>query len=167
MKTVIYRQAGAALLVSLLFLIVLTILSLSAMNLSITEQQMSANTQYKMEALQQAQSVVDATLTEPTPTDNRFRVLGSAGYTICDQNRTGCDQTFTLSGPVNDGAAVTSDIVRLDPNTLPAPRGIDTSADKYHVALFRVDGKYDNSTNGYGRSNVSQGYLVLVPKGGQ
>ena len=53
------KQQGVALFVSLMFLIIITILSLSAMNSSIMEQKMSSNNQHSMEALQYAQSIQD------------------------------------------------------------------------------------------------------------
>lgn len=165
----IYYQSGATLIVSLLLLIIITILSLSAMNSSVMEQKMAANEQHQREAFEMSQSVIEATINSTT----NFKVIGSAGYRTCYDNHdtpvlTGCDATYNVDSNFDNNTVITGkitgEIKRLAPETIPAPRGIDTSLDKYDVAVFQVNGSYDNSSSGFGRSSVAQGFMVLVPK---
>jgi len=160
----------------MIFMIILTVLTLSSMNNSVMEQKITANEQYAMEAFESAQSVVDATLDSP----GSIKVLSDTNVRICypasvSSSDASCTQTYDLSARFSsiDGdnnafsSKITGKIIRLDPETLPAPRGLETSADKYDVALFEIEGTFNNSAEGYGRSTVGQGYIVLVPKSGQ
>lgn len=162
-----YYQSGATLIVSLLLLVIITILSLSAMNSSVMEQKMAANEQYQREAFELSQSVVEATINSTT----NFKVIGTAGYRVCYDNPDvlpACDAVYNVDSSFDNNAditgKITGEIIRLAPETIPAPRGIDTSLDKYDVALFQVNGSYDNSSSGFGQSSVAQGFMVLVPK---
>ena len=59
-----HRQRGAALLVGLIFLLVLTLMGVSSMSTARLEQKMVANTQFSDWAFQAAESGIQATLTE-------------------------------------------------------------------------------------------------------
>ena len=164
------KQKGTALFITLVFLVIITLLSLSAMNSSVMEQKMSANFQYNLEAFETAQSVVDSTL----ESSGSFKVTEDIDDSHC-HNIDNCDDTYNLDGDftgnINGDASIASKlkgiITRTDAGSVPVPRGIDTSADKFNAAMFEVMGTYDDTANGYGQSTIVQGNLVLVPKSGQ
>ena len=158
------RQGGAALVVALLILIVITLLSLSAMRTGALEVRMAANQQERIEAFQTAQAAVDAVLVDP----HNFPVVGVAGYSVCTANVTGCDQsTITLPSqhPFNTGGVVNKvRILRPDPELGLPPRGMGTSVDKFGSARFVIESQ---ATSGKGQAQIGQGYMILVPLGSQ
>lgn len=56
------RQAGATLIVALIFLVVLTIAGISAMQFSTLEERMASNSQFRNETFQQTQSSIQSNL---------------------------------------------------------------------------------------------------------
>ena len=74
------RQRGAILMVSLVFLLLMTIVAISAMKTGIFELLMSSNEQARIEAFQRAQSIMDDIFSEP---DN-IPVAGKIGDRFCD-----------------------------------------------------------------------------------
>lgn len=65
---IISLQRGSALLVSLVFLVILTVLGLSVMNTSHLEMKMAANAQFGNQAFQAAESAIDSVMRIPKPT---------------------------------------------------------------------------------------------------
>lgn len=61
-------QRGSALLVSLVFLVILTVLGLSVMNTSHLEMKMAANAQFGNQAFQAAESAIDTVMRIPRAT---------------------------------------------------------------------------------------------------
>jgi type IV pilus assembly PilX-like protein len=169
-------QCGAALIVALLILVVITVLSIAAMRNSTMQLRMASNEQLRTEAFQTAQAAVDyviAIRSDPVSPVDSFPVIGGAGYTICTTNYvpacTYTEYSVTLSGgvfPVDSlGNKINQvKIERLSPDLRPPPRGTETSLDKYDVAAFSVDSRFDRSAEGMGKSELIQGFIVLVPK---
>jgi hypothetical protein len=155
-------QRGAALVTGLVLLVVITLLTITAMRASTLELRMASNEQERTGAFESAQSTVEAVLTDPS----NFPVTGTIGFRLCTTNVEGCDRDIILpDGPfTEDNAAI---VTRLAPDIAPPPRGLETSSDKFAAAFFSVDGQFDASGAGGGTANVVQGYLVLVPKSGQ
>jgi hypothetical protein len=156
-------QRGAALVTGLVLLVIITLLTITAMRASTLELRMASNEQERTAAFDSAQSAVEAVLTDPT----NFQVTGTVGSTICTEN-VGCERKIIVlpSGdPFTDDHAVI--VTRLAPDMAPPPRNLETSADKFAAAFFSVDGEFDASAAGGGNANVVQGYLVMVPKSGQ
>jgi hypothetical protein len=163
-------QNGAALIVALLFLVIVTLISMSNMRTTTLELQMAGSHQLQMEAVERAQSVVDGTLDQTT----NFVVIGGAGYTNCTVNLPSADcdeQTLTLpsaapfQSTVTD--AVSAKVVRLSPDVIRPPRGLGSSITAFDAATYAVRGHYDETSLGFGRAEVVQGYMMLVPKGVQ
>lgn len=165
-------QRGAALFTALMFLIVLTLISLAAMRSSTLEMRMASNDEARLSAFQRTQAVIDATIGEP---DN-VQVIGSVGRRVC----TGAGADDTPDGATCDeyGIALASDaydadvadgtikvaVTRLSPAEAPAPRTLGTSAAAYSVANFKVDALFDGSDDGLGRGRIVEGVMVLISK---
>ena len=95
------RQQGAALVVGMVLLMVLTVLAISGMNTATTELALAQNTQYFENAFQAAESGIEEALSRPdTDWD-----LTAAGVTIPRRNVTATATVettvvFQVAGPV-------------------------------------------------------------------
>ncbi len=165
-------QQGAALFTALMFLVVLTLISLAAMRSSTLEMRMATNDEARLTAFQRTQAIVDATVAE---TDN-VKVIGAVGRRTCTGSAASdtpdglaCDvYGVDLAGDdfdtdVDDGIVKVA-VTRLSPAESPAPRSIGTSAAVYSVATFKVDALYDGTDDGLGRGRIVEGVMVLVSK---
>ncbi len=159
------KQDGAALITALIFLIVITLLSLSAMRTSTLELKMAGNQQSQVMAFENAQAMVDATIADSSNTP----VTGDVGNTFCTSNVTGCtSNNIALTGTnfatdIANGLDETVKVTRLAPLLGPAPRGLETSADKFSAAKFSVESNYNLSDQGLGTAGIAEGIIVLVP----
>lgn len=142
------QQQGAALLVALSFLVVITLISLSAMRSSTTELRLASNNEEQMAALQVAQAAVDSALSNP---DN-FVVTGDEGSVNTNITISGVTEFTHATMSLTEGAT-----------TLP-PRGLGVSADKFQATMFDVDASYDNVAGGRGQAGIGQGMVLLIPK---
>ena len=159
------RQQGAILVVALMFLIAITLLTLSSMRATNIGLYMAQNEESRIAAEQAAQALADAIVANPSATP----VYGMQGFTACTAGQTGCDRyDLPVGDPVLE-AAIASDhisarVERVGPIFRPPPRVVESSIDKFTSAGFRVTTTYDRMDEGLGRQQVSQGVLVLVPK---
>lgn len=157
-------RIGAALVTVLLLLVAITLVALSSLRSSALELRMAGNEQERMEAFQTAQAAVDRIFAGAAG----LPLAGGPGYTLCTANLSGCDApSLRLAGPPFSPTADAVRVTRLAPAALPPPRGLESSADRFAVASFRLDGRHDGSTAGGGRAEVHQGYLRLFPLGEQ
>jgi hypothetical protein len=146
----IRKQQGAALLVALSFLVVITLISLTAMRSSTTELRLASNNEERASAEQVAQSAVDSAISNPT----NLIVSGVVGKT---------NKTISLS--VSDVAEfVDATILVTEGQTANPPRGLGVSADKFQGTIFHVDGSYNGVGSGRGQSFIGQGVVLLSPK---
>jgi type II secretory pathway pseudopilin PulG len=179
MKPVAKVQRGAALVVALLILIVITVLSIAAMRNSTMQLRMAINEQQRGEAFQSAQAAIEHVVAKAKDQVGRgkyFPVIGTTGYKICTANVSGCNAypdpppvpttspQCPPSTPPPFCAANSVKIERLEPDLRPPPRGTETSIDKYDVATFGIDSRFDKSSQGQGQAELIQGFIVLVPK---
>lgn len=158
------RQHGVVLVSALILLVIITLLSMSAMRVSITELRMASNQEAAVLSFQASQALSDAIIdaVESTP------VRGDPGFTICTGTGAGCNiENFRLpSGIFNDQlntGVMDGVITRLSPALRPPPRGIGSSADKFSAAAFSIRSTFDQTDQGLGRDTVVEGVLVLVP----
>ncbi|MCH9025618.1 MAG: hypothetical protein IIA05_00700 [Proteobacteria bacterium] len=157
-------QRGVILVSSLILLVIITLLSMSAMRVSITELRMAGNQETAVTAFQATQALSDAIIdaTASTP------VIGDPGYTICTGTGVNCDRenwrlpNGMFTDQMNAGV-MNSVIVRLAPALRPPPRGIGSSADKFSAAAFSITSTFDMADQGLGRDTVVEGVLILVP----
>lgn len=158
------RQDGVALAISMILLVVITLLGLSAVRFTVNDLKIASNEQVRVTAAQASQSVVDATVADSGNTP----VIGGIGYKSCTSSVANCDQN-TVVLPNNylaadvSGGHVTAEVERLAPLLGPPPRGIGSSLAKFSAAYFAVGAVYDKLDSGQGKSAVDQGVVVLVP----
>ena len=158
------RQAGAILIVTMVFLVAISLLTVSSMQASNIGLFMAHNEESRIAAEQGAQALADAIVSNPSATP----VVGGAGFTICTAGESGCDQ-FDL--PVENSALATAisngymraRVQREGPLTRPPPRAVESSIDKFTSASFEVTTTFDRTDESLGKQVISEGVLVLVP----
>jgi len=163
------KNKGAALVTSLVLLLALTMVSLSAIQTSSVQVQISGNDAATLEADQYAQSVVDAVIEDPT----NFVVGASSGFTVCAATASDCNQVsiplkdtmFTsLQGGVNDTTGVQAKVKLVKTGTAPRLGAKASSATAFSGAYFAINGSYNETSNDGGRSRVVQGFVMIYPK---
>jgi len=165
LQTPIRPQQGAILMTALLFLVTITLLTLSSMRSSNIGLHLAQNEESHATAGQAAQALVDAIVASPASTP----VVGGTGYSACTPGETGCDSNDLPVPNATLAAEVAADHIqaRVDRvGTLfrPPPRSVETSIDKFTSASFRVVTTYDRIDDGLGQEKITGGVLVLVPK---
>ena len=159
------KQSGAILVIALMFLVAITLFTVSSMRSSKIGLQMAQNEESRISAVQAAQALADAIVANPASTP----VIGKTGYTACTAGQANCDRTDL---PVNNDAlydAVASNhisarVERIGAVFRPPPRVVESSIDKFTSASFKVTTEYDRVDEGLGRQQITEGVLVLVPK---
>lgn len=158
------RQNGAILVITLLFLVTISLLTVSSMQASNIGLFMAQNEESRIVAAQGAQALADAIVSNPSATP----VVGGVGFTICTAGEQGCNQ-FNL--PVENSTLATAianghmraRVQREGPLTRPPPRSVESSIDKFTSASFEVTTTYDRTDESLGKQQISEGVLVLVP----
>ena len=161
----IRRQRGAILMIALVFLVTITLLTISSMRSTNMGLFLAQNEESRIAAEQIAQALADAIVASPASTP----VVGMSGYTACTAGESGCDSNDL---PVSDptlAAKVAADhiqarVERTGALFRPPPRAVETSIDKFATASFRVVTTFDRVDEGLGRRQVTEGVLVLIPK---
>ncbi len=158
------RQSGVILVTSLVFLIAVTLLTIASMRSSNIGLHMAQNEESRTIATQGAQALADAIVSDPNTTP----VIGEPGYTICTSTVYNCDRyDLTMTNPImaeyTASGVVSARVERMFPALRPAPRGVESSIDKFVGASFQVTSTYDRVAEGLGRQTIVEGILVLVP----
>jgi len=158
------RQRGGVLITAAIFLIVLGLMGLAAMQTSRLELRMSGNEELRLNAHQVAQSLIDAVVATPAMTP----VIGGAGYTLCTPGGADCDRESLFMPAAEMQQEVSANhlsgrAVMTAPTNSPPPRGLGYSADKFAATAFEVSSTYDRADEGLGRSDVTQGLIILTP----
>jgi hypothetical protein len=161
-----HKQRGAALIVSLIILLIVTIIAVTAVRMSNVNLRSALNEEFRVEAFQQAQSIVDALVSIPTNTP----VSGNAGVKYCLPGDNTCPtnrQVITL--PTDQFATdlasgkVTAQVERLFPPFSAPPLGY--SARCFQSARFSAQGTLDRSEDGQGRTTIHEGIVLPVQTG--
>lgn len=152
-------------MVALVFLIAITLLSMSSMKSSNIGLFMAQNEESRITAEQGAQALADAIVANPASTP----VVGLTGFKFCTAGISQCDR--------NDLPVVNAELAyeiatnhmyasveRLGLEFTPPPRVTESSIDKFTSASFTVVTTYDRVDEGRGRQQITEGVLVLVPK---
>ena len=160
-----HRQRGAILVIALMFLVAITLYTISSMRSSNIGLFMAQNEESRVTAEQAAQALADAIVATPASTP----VVGDSGYTACTAGEAGCNRNdLPVTDPVLAYAVANNHIKARVERTgtifRPPPRVVETSIDKFTSASFRVTTTYDRVDEGLGREQVTEGVLVLVPK---
>lgn len=145
--TIVARQRGAALVIGLILLLVLTLLAVSGMSTSTLELQMTGNQQFSQNAFQAAETGID-------------RALGSGNYTTVAPTVVG---NTSLSGSTDVFNSTTT--FNSDNGVTPVPAGgfslgVSTGFQAYHFDI--------TSTGAAGRGATStntQSFYIVGPGG--
>jgi Tfp pilus assembly protein PilX len=159
------KQRGAILVISLIFLVAISLLAVSNMGSSSIGLHMAQNEESRIIAEQGAQALADAIISDTGTTP----VTGASGFTICTAGETGCDRvdlpvsnTYLQSAIAN--GHISARVQRMGADFGPPPRAVESSIDKFTSASFEVITTYDRVDETLGRQQVTEGVLVLVPK---
>lgn len=132
------RQRGAALIIGLLLLLVLTVFAISGMSSATLDLALAGNTQYAENAFQAAESAIEAELT--------------IGQATPDTPR---NNAFWFGVGTNATTNVAFDATRLAP---PGYSMTEYQSDHYRINATGTANKNASSTN-------EQGFYVVVPSG--
>jgi PilX N-terminal len=158
-------QTGATLATALIFLVVISLLSVTSIRSGTMGVRMSQNEEARFAAIQAAQALTEAIVASPASTP----VIGGAGFSICTVGEPGCN-LYTIVAPVGyvaDQVAagnLSSRVERLTPPEKPPPRVLESSIDKFSAGSFQVIATFDRTDEQLGRAQLVEGLLVLVPK---
>jgi len=160
-------EQGSVLIISLVFLLILSLGATTSMRISTLELWMAGNEATRVATTELTQSIVDEVVGNP----NNLIVSGGVGFVNCTTNVTGCAENgVTIDTnllPVAEANKAQVIVERLAPALTPAPRGINSSADAFFAARFQIDTTYDGTIDNEGRAGIVQGVLILVPRGTQ
>ena len=155
-------QSGTILVIALVFLGVITLLSMSSMRGSTTGIHLAQNEEARFAGIQEAQALTEAIISDPETTP----VVGGAGFSICTAAEPDCDLYEVPLPAYLENAVVlghlSARIERLSPPTKPPPRAVESSIDKFSAASFQISATYDRSVEGLGRVKLAEGIIVLV-----
>jgi hypothetical protein len=161
-------QAGATLIVALLFLLLITLVAATGAETSTLQLQMAGNEQSRVEAQQRSLAILDAIIDD----SGNAPVVGNIGFKICDQSSTdtSCDlNVITLDAAVTtlpSGVDVDYFVTRVGPLEIDAPTMSEaevSSASAYKLARQEVTASIDGVEERLGISNVVQGVNVRIP----
>ena len=103
------NQQGAVLITALVFLVIMTLLALSAMNTTTLEEKMAANSQEINRAFQASETGLDIMMSDTAAFDTRYTV---------DQDGTGSTSDFAATYSIGAyGATLTANSVYLQETT--------------------------------------------------
>jgi Tfp pilus assembly protein PilX len=165
MVTTRNRQGGAILVIALMFLVAITLFTISSMRSGNIGLFMAQNEESRIAAEQAAQALADAVVATPASTP----VTGMTGYTACTPGQKNCTRTdLPVTNPELASAVaanhISARVERTGTIFRPPPRAVQTSIDKFSSASFRVVTTFDRVDEGLGHEQVTEGVLVLVPK---
>ena len=163
--TSMQKQSGAILVIALIFLVAITLITISSMRSSKIGLHMAQNEESRITAVQAAQALADAIVANPASTP----VVGTTGYTSCTTGQSGCNRDDLVVNNDALSSAVASNYIsarveRTGNVFSPPPRIVESSIDKFTSASFKVITEYDRADEGLGRQQITEGVLVLVPK---
>lgn len=166
-------QHGFALLVALIFLVILTLLSVTAMRTSTMELNMATNEQEQRLGFDSAQSAIDAVLAS-----NQLTVTSpGAVYCYGFGATPNCGGTASNTNLLTNAGAGTDNFVRATLDSIGScPRSIATSARGAsslrttstgggatgNCAYFSVQSVYDATAKRGGRVETQQGYVKFI-----
>ena len=160
-----HQQRGAVLVVALMFLVAITLLTISSMRSSNIGLHMAQNEESRIAAIQSAQALADVIVANPAATP----VVGKSGFTACTPGQAECDRNnLPISDPTLAGDVanyhLSARVVRTGGTFQPPPRAVESSIDKFTSASFQVTTTFDRVDEGLGRQQITEGIMVLVPK---
>ena len=169
-RTTRFKNKGVVLLLAMVFLLLLAILSATAMQTGILEFRMVGNEQFQEEAFQAAQAIVSAI----SSNGDNFPEASEVGATICKvgDSSPACHETVYItldSGleTVPPGVEVAYRVERVGPLYLPelpvrlAQTSVSSSL-AYNAAVFETQVRIDGTGVNLGVAELAQGVALLV-----
>lgn len=162
------REQGAVLLISLVFLLLLSIVAVTTMRINTLELLMSGNEQSKVEAFQKAQAIVESIDSD----ESNFSVQGESGYMICSgvHAETGGDcktndlliNDASTTAVLNDADYYEYDVMELYTGAVPrlSEQWATGSGD---ATIWDIRGYYDDRANKRGESEIVLGSMKVYP----
>ena len=159
------KQRGAILVIALMFLMAITLFTISSMRSSKIGLLMAQNEESRIAAVQAAQALADAIVANPASTP----VIGTTGFTSCTAGVYNCSRNdLPVENDILSSAVasnyISARVERTGNVFRPPPRRVESSIDKFTSASFTVTTEYDRVDEGLGRQQITEGVLVLVPK---
>ncbi|NNF52108.1 MAG: hypothetical protein HKN59_06690 [Gammaproteobacteria bacterium] len=157
------KQKGAALFVSLMLLLVITLISVSALRTSHLELKMAGNQESSLSSFMSAQALADAIVATPA----NVPVIGNPGFTICTAKEAGCNRntiSFANGLFASDLSKGSLGAVVTRGEEIPIPRSLSTSVEKFGGVQYTIQASFDRSVDNLGRTQVVEGMLVLIPR---
>jgi hypothetical protein len=160
----IRKQDGAVLMISAVMIVVIGMLTISLMGMSRLQVRMSNNEEARLNALQSAQSSNEAIIGNPSTTP----VIGGAGYKLCTENVSPCDQETLVMPTTEMTELITKGMLwavafRGDPEFRNPPRGAGWSIDKFTSTTFTIESTFDATKHGLGIAEIEEGLVVMLP----
>jgi len=164
------RSKGVVLLLAMVFLLLLAILSGTAMQTSIAEFQMAANGQFREQAFQRAQAIISAISSE----EANFPIVAPVGSLICKDGDSmeDCVETRHIDldsalEAVPPGVVIRYTVERIGPALLPSlpirmPQAAVSSALAYNAAIYEAQVRVDGRRVKLAVAEVAQGIALLV-----
>lgn len=171
----IHAQRGVALAVALILLVVLTLLALSGVRLSTMELRMALSDEMRVNAFEQAQSLVDGTVRRfsntPILAPGIVRCAKTPADTDGDGDNEACAASIVLptafqSDLGNANVDVNVLIRRIAPQNAEPPVGTGFSLTSFDAAYMQVSGLWDKNTEGRGRAMVNEGIAIVYGSAG-
>lgn len=155
-------------LTALIFLVIISLLAISAVKFSSAGMRSATNEELRISSFIDAQSVIEGTVALPgnTPvtTDTNI-VLCTPTAPAGDPPCTSPTITFPDGMFADEVAAGTiqARVQRTNPQQALPPRGLGTSMVGFYAAAFIVQGTHDETATGYGRTQINEGLLLILP----
>ena len=167
------KQTGAVLIFAMAILLLTGIIASAVMRTGILEVKMVSNSQFKEEAFQKTDAVINAVAAN----QNNFVVAGDIGFKVCAAGSTevSCNaHTIALPAEVINvptGVDLNYHSVRMGPLISPLPVRLSadqaSSASGFNIAIFEVTAEFDGREEGLGHHQVVQGVGIKVASSAQ
>jgi hypothetical protein len=166
------HQTGAILITALIFLVILTLISITAMRSSTMALRMAGNEQEHRRALQATQSAVAGVLSKTSLQVTNVGEKSCFRFNTSTTVPTDCTTTQTLAEGPGYG---TPNVVAAKLDELgPCPRGIgnsargqgsmrtDGSTTAGSCAYFTIESRYDDTATRGGAAETAEGFVKLA-----
>jgi len=149
-------ERGSALVFSMIILVALTLLGITAAATSTPGLRMAANAEDEMNVFQTAQAVIDNILSNPTV----LPTVGALDTPSAPLPLTNVTTAFYVTaGETIQGTATRTTDCGLPPRLKNA-----SSLNNFSTMGYRVDSSVNRLATGHGQSSLSQGFLTLIRK---
>ena len=171
-KTAIKTSHGTVLILALVFMLMLAVISTTAMHTALLQLRMAGNDQFLEEAFHKAEAIAD----ELSQSPDNFLLDTEVGHSNCPLDPKILDCEFRLlpipaSATTSEGYEIDYRITRQDPLLWPnfpirESQATVSSSSHFDAAIFEVDVRIDGSRSRRGNAHVVQGVAVrAVPVG--